>query len=359
MNKDFNFVMKAPPASWQRLGIIMHHGQPGEYDSSVIGDPCIVWDESQQKYRMYYFAQRHVNGKEENRNANAISKSAVEVGPGDWVKQGLVEFSNPELLGINGHKAFVVLDPYRPHVPARIEGKYWMVQSVYNGYNKTIWLATADELVGPWTVYPEPVIDLGTPDEFDGYNCDSPTAYWFAERNQVVIYYKGYPQRPQADQPTSPLGSSPAAAVMSPSDTVATKLGKIILPSPEPGHWTFGWLSTPQIFKAANGGWFGLLNASPTPPVPVEEEPAMREPAPSHGGWVYTPEEWPTKGWEAFAEPVEWIHKIPEDAQKLGEGTNFWKHQILVQPDGTMTMYYHSGNYGKERLFGRRAKVEI
>ena len=274
MTQNFEFKLKSPPETWKRLGIIMHHGAPGDYDSSVIGDPNIVWDEKEGRYRMFYFAQRHVDGKEENRSACAISKSADDVGPGDWEKLGLVEFTNAELLGTNGHKAFVVLDPYRPHIPARIEGKHWMGQAVYNGYNKTIWLATADELAGPWTVYPEPVIRLGAETDFDGYNCDSPTAYWFEDQQKVLIFYKGYPMRPQPDQPTSPLGSSPAAAVMSPGDTVATKLGKIITPSTEPGHWTHGWLSTPQIFKAEDGGWFGILNASPTPPVPVEEEPA-------------------------------------------------------------------------------------
>lgn len=359
MRRNFEFKLTAPPENWERLGIIMEHGLPPAYDSSVIGDPNIVWDEKEQRYRMFYFAQRHVDGQEENRNACAISKSASEVGPGDWTKLGLVDFTNGELLGTNGHKAFVVLDPYRPHIPARIDGKHWMVQSVYAGYNKTIWLATADSLAGPWTLYPKPVIDLGLETDFDGYNCDSPTAYWFAERNQVLIFYKGYPAKPQPDQSASPMGSSPAAAVMSPSDTVATKLGKIISLYPEPGHWTSGWMATPQIFKAASGGWFGLVNASPTPPVSVEEEPAMREPVPSHGGWLYTPEEWPVSGWKAFDQPIEWIDDIPQDARDMGEGTSFWKHQMLVQPDGTLYLYYHTGSYGEERLFGKRARVSV
>jgi hypothetical protein len=337
----------------------MRLGLQGAYDASVVGDPNIVWDEALARYRMFYFAQRHVDGREENRNACAISRSDDEVGPGDWTKLGPVEFTNPELLGTNGHKAFVVLDPYRPHIAARIQGKHWMVQAVYKGYNKTIWLATADSLAGPWTVSPEPVIDLGTEASFDGYNCDSPTAYWFAERKEVLVFYMGYPVWPQRDQPGSPFGSSPGVAAMSPSDRVATKLGKIMSPSPKPGHWTFGWVATPQIFKAVGPGWFGLLNASPTPPVSVEEEPAMREPAPSHGGWIHTPEEWPVKGWRAFDSPIEWIDEITAEARKNGEGTNFWKHQMLVQPDGTVYLYYHSGPYGQERLFGKRARVDL
>jgi hypothetical protein len=164
---------------------------------------------------------------------------------------------------------------------------------------------------------------------------------------------------PQPDQPSSPLGSSPAAAVMAPGDEVATKLGKIISPYPVPGYWTSGWLSTPQIFKAEERGWYGILNANSTEPVPVEEEPAMREPTPSQGDWLYTPEEWPVSGWKAFDQPIEWIKDIPEEAQKNGEGCNMWKHQVLVQPDATLYLYYNSGNYGTERLFGKIAKIEV
>ena len=236
---------------------------------------------------------------------------------------------------------------------------FWMVQTVYNGYNKTIWLAKADELAGPWTVHPRPVVELGAKEDFDGYNCDSPTAYWFEDRQQVLIFYKGSPAMPQPDQPSSPLGSSPAAAVMAPGDEVATKLGKIFSPYPVHGYWTSGWLSTPQIFKAEERGWYGILNASSTEPVTVEEEPAMREPTPSQGGWLYTPEEWPVSGWKAFDQPIEWIKDIPEEAQKNGEGCNMWKHQVLVQPDGTLYLYYNSGNYATERLFGKIAKIEV
>jgi len=139
---------------------------------------------------------------------------------------------------------------------------------------------------------------------------------------------------------------------MGPEDTVATKLGKIVDLPEEPGHWAGGWMSTPQIVKAASGGWYGVLNGSSTTPAPVEEEPAMREPAPSRGGWAYTPEEFPVKGWRVFDRPFEWV----ADAISTGEGPSFWKHGLLFRSDGSIIVYYHTGKYGKEYLFGRRAQ---
>ncbi len=359
MKNTSHFTLSSPPTSWERVGRILEKGPDGSYDANVTGDPCIVWDDEIDRYRMFYFAQQHGEDKEQNQTALAISKSATDVGPGDWIKQRPIKYINPELVGYDAHKAWVVMDPYRPNTPVRIEGKYWLFQAVYKGLNKVIMLATSESLDGPWLIQPEHVIDLGADDDIDAYNCDTPTAYWFEEREQILLFYKAYPKRPQLDQPGSPVGSGTAAAIMTPEDRVAKKLGRILPPSPEKGHWTSGWVSTPQLFKAEQGGWFGLLNGSPNPPAPVEEEPAMRESAPSQGGWIYTPEAWPVSGWQALEQPIEWIHDIPEEAQRQGEGVNMWRHHILVQPDGTLNLYYNSGAYGQERLYGKRTKIEI
>lgn len=354
--EDFKFTLQGPPSDWNPTGIVLEHGQTGQYDCHVIGDPCIVWDEAQQRYRMYYFAQNHTeDGREINQNALALSKSKTEVGAGDWRKVGLLEYTNREVIGDNGHKAFVVLDPYRPNVPARINDRYWHFLAVYRGYNKVIMVAKAKKLDGPWTLQEEPVLELGETDTFDGYNCDSPTAYWFASENRILLFYKGYPRTPQPDQPLSPLGSTAAAALMSPTEFIAQKQGKITQLPPDEKHWAKGWMSTPQIFKAAQGGWYGIANASSETPAPVEEEPAMREPAPSRGGWLYTPEEFPTKGWRFFDRPFSWI----EASQKAGEGDSWWKHGVLVQEDGSFYLYYHAGCYGHEFLYGQKTQIKL
>jgi len=350
------FKLKTLPMKWDRLNTILERGEEGAYDCHVIGDPCVVWDETLQKYRMFYFGQNHIEGKEINQSACAVSKSATEVGPGDWEKIGLIKYTNPEIVGYDAHKAWVVIDAGHPNIPAKINGEYWIFQAVYRGgHNKKIMVCKSKNLEGPWTIQEEYVLDLGGSGEFDEYNCDSPTAYWFKEKQKILIFYKGYPAKPQRDQPVSPLGSGLGAAEMSPGDKVAVKFGKILAPCVDSKHWASGWISTPNIFKAAKGGWYGFLNGAVNEPAPVEMEPAMREPAPSYGGWIYTPEEYPVKGWDYVQDrPVEWIDEIPEDARKEGEGTSFWKHNILVHPGNKkMYLYYHSGSYGHERLFGK------
>jgi hypothetical protein len=66
MKTSVTFALSHPPANWKRLGIALQRGGPDAYDASVTGDPCIVWDEDANRYRMFYFAQRHENGKEIN-----------------------------------------------------------------------------------------------------------------------------------------------------------------------------------------------------------------------------------------------------------------------------------------------------
>jgi len=348
-------MLERPPDRWERLGLVMDRGSAGEFDSGVTGDPCIVWDDAPGCYRMFYFAQTHVDGEEVNSIGHAVSRSADHVGPGDWCKQGPLTYANPEALyeGRGTHKPWVLADPYRPATPVTIDGEYWLFTVSYRGTNKVIQLATSGSLEGPWQVRPDPVVELGAAGTFDAYHVDTVTAYWFEDREEILLFYKGYPRLAQPDQPHSPYGASNAAAVMRPSDVTARKLGRVLSPSPSAGHWTAGWIGGLQILPASRGGWYGLLSASPTPPAPLEREPVMREPAPSMGGWAYTPEEWPVKGWDVAEEPIERIEDIPAEALEAGEGVNLWRHHVLILPAGDVVLYYNTGMYGHERMFGR------
>jgi len=348
-----SFSLRHKPIDWKRLGIALERGEPGSYDSSVTGDPCIVWDAEYECYRMFYFAQRHENGAEVNSNAHAIASSDDEL-PTNWRKLGPITYENPEHLLGDAHKPWILMDPFRPNIPAQIEGHFWLFMAVWHGSTKRIQVAKSSSLNGRWHVQAEPVIDLGAEHEFDSYHNDTVTAYWFADRNDILIFYKGYPAQPQIDQPYSPFGSSSAVAVMKPDGLKAQKLGKIIPPSDDVSHWLAGWIGGIQIFPAEKGGWYGLLNGSPTPPASIEDEPNMREPAPSQGGWAYTAEAWPISGWKPESEPIERIENIPAAAQKNGEGVNIWRHHAMVSAIGNLFLFYNTGSYGQERMFVRQ-----
>lgn len=357
MKTTTHFGLLHPPTNWQRLGIVIERGAPDSFDGSVTGDPCIVWDEDVKRYRMFYFAQRHENGSEINSVAHALAKQDIKT-PNDWEKLGPVVYRNPDMLLGDAHKPWIMMDPFRPNIPAKVDGEYWLFASIWHEHTKRIQVATSETLSGPWDVHPEPVIELGDKNAFDRYHNDTVTAYWFAEHQQILVFYKGYPAKPQADQPHSPYGSSNAAAIMRPKDRQVKKLGKILAPSSDSDHWLAGWVGGIQIFPAAKGGWYGLLNGSFTPPASIEEEPEMREPAPSLGGWAYTAEEWPISGWKPEPHPIERIEDIPADARTNGEGVNIWRHHGFVAPDGNLYLLYNSGAYGQERMYLRAAQLD-
>jgi len=342
------------PDRWVRLGKIMEPGAPGSFDSSVTGDPCIVRDQ-RHSYRMFYFAQRHEDGGEANCNAHAVCSSFPESVVGTWRKLGPIEYVNPSSLVGDTHKPWILMDPYEPNTPVRIGGEYWLFTVTYRGVQKIVQVATSASLGGPWKVRPTPVLVPGDAADFDGYHTDSVTAYWFADRGEILLFYKGYPKEPQLSQPHSPYGSCTAVATMKPSDARAHKVDTVLMPSTDQSHWTSGWVGPLQILPALKGGWYGLLSASPTPPASIEEEPTMREPAPSLGGWAYTAAEWPVEGWKAFEQPIEWIDDIPEEYQREGEGVNLWRHHVVLDPEGRMYLFYNTGPYGRERMFGRRS----
>jgi len=341
-------------AQWERIGKVIRRGDTGNFDASVTGNPCIVWDDTVETFRMFYFAQRKVSGKEINSNAHALLIESDPSSLGTWLKLGLLNYENPEDLAGHTHKPWVVMDAYRPNYPAKINGKNWLFTSSFRGNHKVLQVAKAETLAGPWHVQPECVIDLGPEGAIDEYHAEGATAFWFAKQQKILIFYMAYPRRPQTDQPHSPYGHSNVVAEMGYSDTNAHRLGKALAPYAKPGHWAAGYINGIQLIPATQGGWYGILNASPTPPPSPEVEPEVREPAPSLPGWAYTPKTWPVSGWQLMDEPLEWLEQIPEDARLNGEGSNLWRHHLFFHPSGELFVLYNTGSYGEERMFAKR-----
>lgn len=340
----------------QRLGLILERGEPGSFDSHVLGDPCIVWDDEVDHYRMFYFAQRHVGDDEDNCVAQALASNEGADLPENWKKLGPVIYTNPEAFKTDWgtHKPWILMDATRPNHAAKIDGQYWLISSTFQGKQKVIHVARSESLAGPWTIQEEPIIERGSGDDIDAYHADTPTAFWFADRGEVLLFYMAYPAMPQADQPHSPYGSCSCAAVMKPGDTVATKLGPAIRPVATPDHRAHGWIGGLQLIPARDGGWFAITGGSPTPPPSIEESPNVREPAPAASGWAYTPEAWPIKNWTLQPDPIMRVADLEPEALAEGEGHNLWRHHALISPDGKqVAIYYNTGAYGQERLFGR------
>lgn len=335
------------PRYWKRAGLILPRSPEGP-GSEVIGDPCIVWDEERKGWRMFLFCEPPGHGQ-------AICLSPNDVGAGQWEFTGPLTFSNPEaVLGGSTHKPFIVMDIQRMNHAAKIDGRYCLVTISHLAGHKVVQRAWADALGGPWTLEPNVLITVGKEDEFDGKHVDAVSAYYFAERQEIVYFYMGYPL--QAQQRTgSPYGSAQGVATQQVGTSQVHKHGIILPPSAEQGHWAGGWVGGLQLISGKTHRWLGLVNASPTAPSPTDTAISREKPPPSLGGFAYCDETWPVSGWHWCPDPIEWIEDIPEQAIASGEGTNLWRQHILALPQGGLALFYNSGSYGREQIYMKLA----
>ncbi len=344
----------------QRMGMVLERGGPQAFDCHVLGDPCIVWDEDIGRYRMFYFAQRREGENEINTIGQAIAAEEGLSIPRSWVKHGPIKLLNPEALKSDWgtHKPWVLSDAYHPNRAVKLHDQYWLFSSTFQEKKKVIHVARAPALTGPWTVQEKPIIDRGAPADADGLHADTPTAFWFEKRQEILIFYMAFPAQAQRNHPHSPFGSSSCAAVMKPTELVATKLGPVIQPINEHGHRSYGWIGGLHLLPATGKGWWATLGGSPTPPVSPSESEHMREPSPAQTGWSFTPEAWPVRGWRVEPNPITNVDRLEPEALAEGEGHNLWRHHVLIDGEGKrLAIYYNTGAYGEERLFGRTANL--
>jgi hypothetical protein len=340
-----NFV--ANGAHWRHLGpAVLARGRAGSFDCGVVGDPCIVWDTEIANWRMFYFAA----GDQFSSVATgvAVARSPKHVDAGDWVRTGRLPIEGPHAALC--HKFWVLMDPHTPGQAACVGDEYvGFFTSLDNGA-KVICRARARSLSGPWHSDAAPVIANGSQTAFDGRGADAVTAYWFADRGRILLFYMAYPAEPQSDQPLSPLGPCQAVALLDPMHSEAEKLGPILRPGTVARHWCSGWIGGLQLLPTADPQWVALLNGSATP---VYE--GHGEPDPSVGGWARCDEAFPISGWkfDLKQSPIELPSQLSTAAKQHGESTNLWRHHLLVLPDERARIYYNSGTYGAEQLYAR------
>ncbi len=335
------------PRNWKRSGLILPRNAVGP-GSNVIGDPCIIWDEELPGWRMFLFCDPPGHGQ-------AICLSPNDVRAGQWKFIGPLSFTNPELLlGGFTHKPFVVMNSQRMNHPAQIDGRFCLVTVSSLDGHKVVQQAWADSLNGPWTLQPETLIAPGKEDAFDSKHIDAVSGYYFEERKEILYFYMGYPLQAQP-QTGSPYGSAQGAASQQIGSSQSHKLGIILPPSAEQGHWAGGWVGGLQLIPGKTHRWIAIVNASPTAPKPTDTAISREEPPPSLGGFAYCDQNWPVSGWSWSPDPLEWIQDIPEQAIAIGEGTNLWRHHILALPNKGLALFYNSGSYGREQIYMKLA----
>lgn len=331
----------AIPASWTRQGLVLAR-QKLANGYGVSGDPCIVWDDAIKGWRMVFFY-------DPPGNAQAICLSNDHFALGQWKIEGALPVTNPQAVG-PFHKPFFVMDPDHPNHAARIDGRYCLLVVNFKDGHKQIQRAWSDHLAGPWTFEPYSIIPPGAEQDFDSKHTDAVTGYYFSNRKEFLYFYMGYPSKAQPRQ-ISPFGSAQAVATQKLGAKMATKLGVILEPCQETGHWASGWIGGLQLLPGTKHRWVAILNASPTAPEPGNKAVWHEEPPPSLAGFAWCDEEWPVRGWHFAPDPIEWVKDIPTAALDDGEGFNLWRQFIHIMPDGRAALFYNSGYYGREQLY--------
>ena len=327
------------PNTWARQGVVLERQKA---DSGVCGDPCIVWDEDIHGWRMvlFYSPPGH---------AQAICTNLADLGPGQWMFEGPLPVTNPEVVG-GFHKPFIVMDPDNPNHAAKIDGRYCLLVVNFKDGHKQVQRAWSEHLAGPWTFETNAIIPVGSENDFDAKHTDAVTGYYFSERKEFLYFFMGYPKKAQP-RGISPFGSAQAVATQKLGETVATKRGIILEPCQQSGHWASGWVGGLQLLRGKEHRWVAIVNASPTAPNPGNKTVWAEEPPPSLGGFAWCDETWPVQGWHFAPGPIEWVKDIPKPALDDGEGYNLWRQFIHVLPDGRAALYYNSGYYGREQLY--------
>lgn len=327
------------PSSWTRRGVVLERQKGGH---GVSGDPCIVWDEAINGWRMVLFY-------DPGGHAQAICTNRDDLGPGQWKFEGPLPVANPEAVG-GFHKPFIVMDPFELNRAAKIEGRFCLLVVSFKGGHKQVQRAWSEKLAGPWTFEPGALIPVGAIGDFDAKHTDAVTGYYFPKRKEFLYFYMGYPKQKQSRR-ISPYGSAQAVATQKLGDPKVTKRGVILEPCQSEGHWASGWVGGLQLLPGAGHKWVAVANASPTAPDPGNKAEWTEEPPPSLGGFAWCDNEWPIEGWHFAPEPIEWVKDIPKSALDTGEGYNLWRQFIHVLPDGRAALFYNSGYYGREQLY--------
>ena len=329
---------------WVRTGLVLARRASGN-GQHVVGDPCVVWDAEIGGWRMVLFFDPPGHGSSISLDPDAA--------PDSWSDPVPLVFTNPEELPENGgtHKPFIVMDAARPNVAAHVDGKYWLVSVSFSGdaREKRAQRAHATSLAGPWTLERGDLIAPGGVGDFDENHVDAVSGFWFAEQNQFLYFYMGYPLRKQAWS-NSPYGNAIGVASQVPGEP-AVKRGIALQPSSDPDHWTSGYLGGLQVLPGVDHRWVALINASPSRP-DRSGGTTSEEPAPSLGGLAYSDSDFPVDGWVAAEQPIEWIEDIPNAALEAGEGVNLWR-QHLLQAGSTTRLLYNSGRYGTEQMYSK------
>ncbi len=284
----------------------------------IAGEPFIVRDDTLSKWRMFF--HRSKDGIE------TIHSTTSENLSGPWAD----EITFPNLIGY--HKFALLVDEHGE--PAKIDGQYY---GYFVGFtetidwipvNKKIYVSSAPELSGPWSV-PQEALFPGEHDGPDGCNVDAPYAMFY--KGKVHLWYMGHPW---IEEKTYGLAQRLLLAHSENPQGPFEKKGAVLNPSQQEGDWDYGWIGGPQVRMANDGSFWMAYNAGTTRTFRIGEEPPR-------SSWGFAVSKTIDGPWEKLSRnPVE---------QASEETVNIWRPHLTFDPESnTWITFYNAGPTGHE-----------
>jgi len=314
---------------WTHAGLIVGRGPTGSFEAAAVTDPCLSFDTALLRWRLFY------TGWDDNGKAKAaqiLSRRPDLIGPGEWdTKEAApIPLTNPEVLaGKSWSQPCPIFEPLRSsYEPALINHKYWLLFLAEDNASSAIYAASTSVLAEAWTVHEPPLYSTSAKGTLA-----TPLANWFPARQEVLVYFS--------------LFAYLCTLSWQPGSEEPPRQGEVFRPAYGSSDWAYGPLQGLQLLPGQEHRWYGLLNSLERP-----GEPELRVTA----GFAFTNEEWPTKGWQFVAEPIERVEAIPLQARAWGEGEQLGRTNMLVLPGGGLRLFYQSGPKGNEQIFLKRAR---
>jgi hypothetical protein len=303
--------------SWPLGNAFMRSGEIIVENGGICGDPQIFWDEDNSRYVMYYFTT--------SPELCCASMTADNL-EGPW---------SPGVAFLPGyHKPSLLLDPNG--VPVKINGLYHIYVSSYP--TKDIYVATCEDLQGPFTLIEPPVLVRGD-SGIDQTGVDTPSALFY--NGHIYLFYMAFPTDEDA---TYGYASRIALATSTIPTSGFEKLGAVLNPSTNSGDWDYGWLGGSNV-RRIGLKWVNVYNGAAERPSGGSGD----EPDGSQIGFATA--DYPIGPWTKSS-----YNPYISLSDSGFESVNVWRPFLVLDPTTRRWLIAYNAGSGVEKItFARQA----
>jgi predicted GH43/DUF377 family glycosyl hydrolase len=167
---------------WTKKGTVLDFGKPGELDSAAACSPWVIHDG--KEWHMFYLGTPNHSGGQEKVPSFPYVTMKAKSGSlgGPWVKQ-------PEVVPFRTKPATYYADTASPGHVVKLGKEYLTFFSA--SMKRTLGIARTENLNGPWTVDPQPILSPEEQIENSSLYFEPTNQTWFLFTNHIGLHGGG------------------------------------------------------------------------------------------------------------------------------------------------------------------------